>query len=443
MIESAQPRSDYTGNGVATTFAYTFPVTSKNNVLVTKTLISSGASTTSVVDVDYTVNGVSNASSAAWTITMPISGAAISSLYRITITPNLSLKQLTDFENQGGFNADTHESSFDYLTIVAQQIQEQVDRAVKLGIGSTDSADAILTSIDASKASCTASASAAATSATAAATSATAAATSATASATSATASAASAASASAIAAGVLTTKGDTVGFSTVVARLAVGTNNQVLTADSAQTLGVKWATPTTPTFDSLAPTTTEGDLIYRSATVNTRLAKGTTLQQLRMNAGATAPEWFTGSTGGGDVIIVSDVKASGTAGGTATTGSFQTRTIQTEDADTGNNCTIAANQITLLAGTYRCVIQIPFYSTAETITRLRNITDSTTTVNGSSLFHSAFGHSFIVGRFTIAASKTFEIQYWATSGGGGTNGLGYVTSLGSEVYTRAIFWKE
>jgi len=39
-----------------------------------------------------------------------------------------------------------------------------------------------------------------------------------------------------------LTTKGDVHGFSTVDARLAVGTDTHVLTADSAQSLGVKWA---------------------------------------------------------------------------------------------------------------------------------------------------------------------------------------------------------
>lgn len=42
-----------------------------------------------------------------------------------------------------------------------------------------------------------------------------------------------------------LTTKGDLYGFSTLDARIPIGTNNQVLTADSAQALGLKWATPT------------------------------------------------------------------------------------------------------------------------------------------------------------------------------------------------------
>ena len=51
-----------------------------------------------------------------------------------------------------------------------------------------------------------------------------------------------------------LTTKGDLFGFDTANARVPIGTNGQVLTADSAQALGLKWASPSgaTQTFTAI-----------------------------------------------------------------------------------------------------------------------------------------------------------------------------------------------
>jgi len=55
-----------------------------------------------------------------------------------------------------------------------------------------------------------------------------------------------------------LTTKGDLFTFTTVDARLGVGANDTVLTADSAQATGLKWATPTSGlTYAAWTPTTT------------------------------------------------------------------------------------------------------------------------------------------------------------------------------------------
>ena len=45
-----------------------------------------------------------------------------------------------------------------------------------------------------------------------------------------------------------LTTKGDLFGFDTADARIPIGTNGQVLTADSTQSLGLKWAAPASGT---------------------------------------------------------------------------------------------------------------------------------------------------------------------------------------------------
>lgn len=113
-------------------------------------------------------------------------------------------------------------------------------------------------------------------------------------------------------------TKGDLIvaGGSTTLNKLGVGTDGQVLTADSAQTNGVKWATPTTGTVTSVAlsftsvpflsiagspitssgtlaisAATTKGDLIYSDATNSlAKLAIGSTDQFLAVSSGL--PAW-------------------------------------------------------------------------------------------------------------------------------------------------------
>jgi hypothetical protein len=85
-----------------------------------------------------------------------------------------------------------------------------------------------------------------------------------------------------------LTTKGDLYTFSTVDARLGVGTNGHVLTADSAQATGLKWAAPagggkvlqvvtgtTTTTVDNSTTTYADTGL---TATITPTLASSTIL---------------------------------------------------------------------------------------------------------------------------------------------------------------------
>jgi hypothetical protein len=59
-------------------------------------------------------------------------------------------------------------------------------------------------------------------------------------------------------------------------------------------------------TTKDLNPSTTEGDIEYRSATAdtNSRLAIGTAGQVLTVNSGAVAPEWATLPAGGGMTLI-------------------------------------------------------------------------------------------------------------------------------------------
>jgi hypothetical protein len=92
----------------------------------------------------------------------------------------------------------------------------------------------------------------------------------------------------------LLTTKGDIIvatGNATLT-RQGVGSNNQVLMADSAQADGIKWANEATATL------TTTGDTLYASA-ANTpaRLAIGSTGQVMTVASGV--PSWATPSSGG------------------------------------------------------------------------------------------------------------------------------------------------
>ena len=89
----------------------------------------------------------------------------------------------------------------------------------------------------------------------------------------------------------LLTTKGDTHGYTTENARVAIGTNTQVLTADSTEALGLKWA-------DSAgAPTTTKGD-VSGFSTTSTRIPIGTNTQVLTADSTeALGLKWATPDT--------------------------------------------------------------------------------------------------------------------------------------------------
>lgn len=89
----------------------------------------------------------------------------------------------------------------------------------------------------------------------------------------------------------LLTTKGDVLTYSTSSVRLPVGTNNQVLTADSAQAAGIKWA--------AVSPLTTKGD-VQTFSTLEARLAVGANDTVLTADsAQATGLKWAAASSAG------------------------------------------------------------------------------------------------------------------------------------------------
>jgi hypothetical protein len=66
-----------------------------------------------------------------------------------------------------------------------------------------------------------------------------------------------------------LTTKGDLFGFDTADARIPIGTNGQILTADSTQSLGLKWASPSAASFVGCVLTKSTGQTIANSSFVD------------------------------------------------------------------------------------------------------------------------------------------------------------------------------
>jgi hypothetical protein len=144
-------------------------------------------------------------------------------------------------------------------------------------------------------------------------------------------------------------------------------------------------------------------------------------------------------------VAYLSDVKPSGTTGGTSISGA-QTRTLNTLVDPTGFVTSLASNQFTLPAGTYEIYATAPAYRSQRHKARVRSITDGGATVlSGSSEY--AFNAdttqsiSTISGVFTITTSKTFDIQH--TFEVGSALGLGVNSSFGdAEVFTQVKITK-
>ena len=109
------------------------------------------------------------------------------------------------------------------------------------------------------------------------------------------------------------------------------------------------------------------------------------------------------------------------------------------------SGASLASNKITLPAGTYFIYARVPAMNVDRHKSRLRNVTDSSDTLIGSNTYltpSNVMGDSWIIGRFTIAGTKDFEIQYrnqTVASNVGLGLGVGYGVL---EVYTDVQIWK-
>lgn len=126
-ISSTTAKNTYAGNSSTTVFAYTFRILDEDEILVQIKVDATDVITTQTITTDYTVSGVGDASGG--NITMLVAPATGETLI---LTRNTALLQEIDYTENDAFPADTHETGLDRLTTITQQIDEEVDRSVKV-----------------------------------------------------------------------------------------------------------------------------------------------------------------------------------------------------------------------------------------------------------------------------------------------------------------------
>ncbi len=145
----------------------------------------------------------------------------------------------------------------------------------------------------------------------------------------------------------------------------------------------------------------------------------------------------------GSDLIVMREEQAQNTSGGTFTSGAWQTRALNVEASDAGNHASLSSHQITLEAGTYRLRASAPANQTGSHQTRWQNVSDGTTTLVGTTEFADTVQtRSVVAGRFTITASKTFELQHRCGTTRS-SDGFGLAANFTTEVYAEVELWRE
>lgn len=134
-LASQTSKNIFVGDGATLVFAYTFRIFEDADLLVTIQDISVTPQTeiTLVLTSDYTVTGADNPTGGNVTLllTGQLSSAPIAT-DNITIQRALPLTQPTDYVENDPFPADSHEDALDRSRMIDQQLQEEIDRSLKL-----------------------------------------------------------------------------------------------------------------------------------------------------------------------------------------------------------------------------------------------------------------------------------------------------------------------
>jgi len=150
-VSSTTVKNSYSGNGSTTEFAYTFKIFADSDLQV---IIRSaaGTETTKTLTTHYTVAGAGDTSGGAITFT---AGNIPTATQTVLVRREVPQTQAIDYIANDPFPAESHEEGLDRSAMNVQQLQEEVDRSIKLSrtntmtsteftVGATDRANKIL-----------------------------------------------------------------------------------------------------------------------------------------------------------------------------------------------------------------------------------------------------------------------------------------------------------
>jgi hypothetical protein len=182
---------------------------------------------------------------------------------------------------------------------------------------------------------------------------------------------------------------------------------------------------------------TTAGDVLYRNATVPVRLGIGTAGQVLRVNSGATAPEWATATSGGMTLLGTPTTLSGSSVTISSIPGGYKNLYVEITGAtfSSAGNCTLKINSITdsfwvggVEADSTTPTLQVYGGNTALTIFK--------NTQTGSSHVM-----TFTISNYTDATYHTIQGAYTSVSAAfeGGYYGGGWSPIAGGAAVTQLI----
>ena len=124
-VQNPIVKNVYTGNGATTVFPYTFALNQDDGEYVTVVIADEAGAETAVTD--FKVDTLSR------TVTYPYpAGEPLPEGSRIAIRRTVPMTQELNLENQGPFFAEDIETALDRIVMQVQQINEQIDRSIKV-----------------------------------------------------------------------------------------------------------------------------------------------------------------------------------------------------------------------------------------------------------------------------------------------------------------------